>query len=321
MRYNLLNTIGPIFTEEAKTMLTQLGSVDYFDGIQEELTARIGEYDIAVVGLGFRFDREVLERATKLRLIATATTGLDHIDVDYAKERGIEVISLQGETAFLDTITGTAELAVGLMIDLMRGISHAFESVKRYEWDREQFRGYVLYEKILGVVGLGRLGKMMACYGRAFGMEVLAYDPNPEVEFCTHHNIRAVDFYTLLRQSDVISIHASLNPTTELMFNASALSKMKPTAYLVNTARGQIVDEHDLLVALKEGRIAGYASDVLADETHFNEQFSNHPLVEYAKTYGNVIITPHIGGMTHESRAATDVFMARKVAQWAAVLQ
>lgn len=317
MEYKILNTIGEVYTDQARGLLAKVGVVDDFKGIQSELQERIGDYDIVVVGLGFRFDRQLLERATKLRLIVTATTGLDHIDLEYAKERSIEVISLRGETDFLDSITSTAELAVGLMIDLMRGISAGFESVKHYKWDRERFRGHVLYGKTLGVVGLGRLGKMMTRYGHAFGMEVVACDPRPDAEFCREQGVRVADLDTLLRQSDVVSIHVSLNPTTEHIFNTSAFSKMKPTAYLVNTARGQIVDERDLLVALTQGRIAGYAADVLADETHFNERFSNHPLVEYAKTHANVIIVPHIGGMTQESRAATDVFIAKKIMVWA----
>lgn len=315
MEYKILNTIGNVYTDEARGILTKVGVVDDFAGTQKELALRIVSSDIVVCGLGFRFDREVLEHAKNLRAIATATTGLDHIDLEYAKEHGIEVISLKGETAFLDTITGTAELAAGLMIDLMRGISPAFESVKHYEWDRERFRGHVLCGKVLGIVGLGRLGKMMARYGESFGMKVVVCDRGQS--FSKGLSSRVVSLSELVEQSDVISLHVPLNSETENMFNAEVFSKMKPTAYLINTARGQIVDEKALLAALEGGRIAGYATDVLADETQFNEEFSDHPLVEYAKTHANVIIVPHIGGMTHESRAATDVFIAKKIFAWA----
>ena len=317
MKYKILNTIGPVFTDKAKTELAKLGEVEYCIPSQEELVTAVAPYHIVVVGLGLRFDRAVLEGASHLRLIAIATTGLDHIDVEYAQSRGIEVISLKGETAFLDTITGTAELAAGLMLDLMREISAAGEAVKKYQWDREQFRGHTLYGKTLGIVGFGRLGKMMARFGRAFGMEVLAQDPQPDQNFCKAHDVRVVSFDVLVKQSDVISIHMPLNRATENMFSEKTFAQMKPTAYLINTARGKIVNESDLLAALKRGGLAGYAADVMAEEVNFGKIFSIHPLVEYAKTHFNVLITPHIGGMTHESRAATDVFIANKVAQWA----
>lgn len=319
MSYTILNTIGQVFTDEAKTILSQAGRVDYFNGTQKELEVCIADYDILLVGLGLRIDQSVLERAKKLKLIATATTGLDHLDVALAQKMGVEVISLRGETDFLNSITGTAELAFGLMIDLMRGISAGFASVKQYKWDRERFRGRALRGKVLGIVGLGRLGKMMARYGLTFGMKVLAYDPNPEVQFCQEIGVTAVDFTTLLKDSDIVSIHVPFNYETEQMFNEEAFIKMKPGAYLINTARGGIVDEKELLAALSQGKLAGYATDVLADEVQFSSQgFFSHPLVEYAKTHDNMIITPHLGGMTHESRAATDVFMARKVATWMA---
>lgn len=309
----ILNTIGEKTAKGAKDILNRLGEVDYLDLDQEKLSEIIGKYDIAIVGLGLNFNKEVLEKAENLKAIATATTGLDHIDVDYAKEKGVEVLSLRGEADFLNSITGTAELAFGLMIDLARLLPWAFDDVKNYKWDREKFRGHNLAGRTLGVVGIGRLGGMMARYGKVFDMEVIFYDPNVEKSEAG----RKVSFEELIKESDIVSIHTHLRDETENMFDLPVFEKMKNSAYLINTSRGKIVNEDDLLKSLENKQISGYGTDVLADELDFtsngvDEGFANHPLVEYSKKNSNLIIVPHIGGMTYESREATDVFIAKK---------
>jgi D-3-phosphoglycerate dehydrogenase / 2-oxoglutarate reductase len=314
MTYKILNTIGQQYTAKAKEILSEIGEVDYLNITQNELLEKISGYDIAIIGLGLEFNKEVLDKAENLKIISTATTGLDHIDLECAKQKGIEVLSLKGETEFLDSITGTAELAFGLTIDLLRLAHPAFVSVKEYEWDREKFRGHNLYGMTLGVVGLGRLGRWMARYGKAFGMRVLACDPNLDGSEFEKSGVEKASFDDLIRQSDVISIHVHLSPETENMFAAKALAQMKESAYLINTSRGKIVNEKDLLAALENKTIAGYGTDILADEIDFIKNgFTKNPLVEYAKTHDNCIIVPHIGGMTYESREATDMFMAEKL--------
>src|SRR3989344_4692567 len=308
----ILNTIGDVYTQGAKEILEEVGDVDYKILTQDNLLESIGEYEIAVIGLGLSFMKDVLEKAEKLKIIATATTGLDHIDVKFAKLKGITVLSLRGENDFLDTITGTAELAMGLLIDIVRLTPWAFDNVKEYKWEREKFRGHNLYEKTLGIVGMGRLGTWMARYGKAFGMEVVFYDPHVEeshVPECSK-----VSFEELFSKSDIISLHAHLNKETENMFTAEVFKKMKNESYLINTARGRIVDEVALLQALENREIAGYAGDVLADEFRFDDTgLVHHPLVDYAKNHRNAIIVPHTGGMTVESRERTDVFVVEKL--------
>ncbi len=312
----ILNTIGTVFSAPAKNILESMGTMDCVDISQKQLLETLGEYDVLLVGIGLNIDREVLDRATQLRVIATATTGLDHIDVEYAKQKGIEVLSLRGEEEFLNTITATAELAFGLMLSLARHIPAAVDSVKNYVWDREQFRGHTLNGKTLGIIGLGRLGKMMARYGMGFGMNVIACDPNQDKKVFDEMGVTQVSFDELVQQSDVISIHVHLTPHTQNMFSESVFQKMKPGSLLINTSRGKIVNEADVLSALKNKIIGGYATDVLADEIGFQKVFDVHPLVEYAKKYSNLLIVPHIGGMTYESREATDVFIAKKLANW-----
>lgn len=316
MSLKILNTIGDVYTPQAKQILSQLGEVEYVQWNQEQLLQNIASYDIAVVGLGLHFDQAVLSEATHLRMIATSTTGLDHIDMAFADQKGLTVLSLKNEKEFLDTITSTAELALGLMIDVARGISASFASVQQYEWRRENFRGHSLQGKVLGIVGLGRLGTMMSKYAQGLGMQVIAYDPLIEKNVFTQTGVTSVSFEQLLSLSDVISLHVHLNAQTENMFSAETLQKMKPSAYLINTARGKIVNESAVLEALEKNTLAGYATDVLDGELAFGETFLSHPLVLYAKTHSNIVITPHIGGMTHESREATDIFVAHQVQQW-----
>lgn len=311
----ILNTIGSGYTDQAKKILENIGQTDYLDIDQVQLERAISSYDILLVGLGLNINQKVIDNAPNLKIIATATTGLDHIDASYAEQKGITVLSLKNERVFLNSITGTAELACGLMIDLLRQLPQSFESVKKYQWNREAFRGHNLKGQILGIVGLGRLGSWMARYGNAFGMRVIACDPYINENIFSDLNCQKAEFQELLKQSDIVSIHVHLNEETENMFNEQAFKRMKETAYLINTARGKIVDEKAVLEALKNKNIAGYATDVLADELNFDKNFSAHPLVEYSKESNNLIIVPHIGGMTYESREATDIFIAEKIKQ------
>ena len=170
MRLKILNTIGVDFAEKAKAITATLGESNYKSVSQTDLPSEIEKYDIAIVGLANKFDKEVLVRAKNLKVIATPTTGLDHIDHAFAKERGIEILSLRGETEFLNSITGTAELAFGLLIDLLRMTPFSFNDVKEGRWNREQWRGHNLFGMTLGVVGAGRLGEWMIRYGNAFFM-------------------------------------------------------------------------------------------------------------------------------------------------------
>lgn len=313
MAFKILNVFGNHLTPAAEKILNSLGTVDPKIVTQDQIAKIIDRYEAIFMGLYPELPKKVLQKAKNLKVITTATTNLDHIDLDYARQRGITVLSLKEEIAFLNTITGTAEMAMGLMIDLLRFSPWAFVDVKNYHWRRERFRGHNLYGHTLGIVGLGRLGKWMARYGQAFNMRVIAHDPYISKSAFAKAKCASVSFDTLLQQSDIISIHVHLTPETKHLFNQSAFKKMKNSAYLINTAIREVVKEDDLLTALKKGEIAGYGADVLADELWFDKSFKNHPLVEYAKKNQNVIILPHIGGMTHESRQATDIFMANKL--------
>lgn len=259
-----------------------------------------------IVRLGRQIGSELFDRLPGLKYIISATTGLDHIDLSEAQKRGIEVLSLRGETSFLHSITSTPEIAWGLLLSLVRNIPAAVSSVDRGEWNRDAFRGYQLSGRTLGIVGIGRTGKMVAGYAEAFGMKVLYYDPY----VATEKYERILSLEDLLGRSGIVSLHVHLNEETRHLINAKMLKHTHPGAYLVNTSRGEICDEVALIKALKAGEIAGVATDVLSLElTDFRES----PLFRARKEGLNVIITPHIGGATHDAMAAAEEFMAEKL--------
>jgi D-3-phosphoglycerate dehydrogenase len=297
MRYRILNLSDLTASPGALAPLERVGEVVSLPPTQEGLREAIGGFDAYFASLAVRADAEVLRRAGRLRAIATPSTGLDHIDLEEAARRGIAVLSLKDDTEFLDGITATAELAWGLLLAVVRRLPGAFEAARRGEWARDRFRGRQLSGLALGVLGYGRLGRMVARYGLAFRMRVLACDVRP-VE--PEAGVELVDLDALLRHSDVLSIHVHLTEANRGLLNAAAFAKMKPGAVLINTSRGAIVEEPALLKALESGRIAGAGLDVICGE--WEKDLSRHPLIRYAASHENLVISPHIGGVTYESQ-------------------
>jgi D-3-phosphoglycerate dehydrogenase len=298
------------FSVKGLQALAEIGKLAAFDVPQAELASAVQEYDILVVRLGLRVDAAVLEAGARLLGVGTPTTGLDHIDLQTASRRGIPIWSLKGERGFLDQEFATAEHTFALLLSLVRRIPSAFASVLEGEWRRDLYRGSELNGKTLGILGCGRLGTMVARYGLGFGMQVLAHDPYlaafpPGVE-----PVSSLD--ELLARSDVFSIHVPLNDETRGMIAAPQFARLHPGALLVNTARGAVVAEDALLQALASGLLAGAALDVLEDE-HLLAAQPERPLIAWARTHDNVILTPHIGGATFESVEKADLFLAGKI--------
>lgn len=308
-RLRILNLEPENYAAEALAVLQSLGEVETGPLDRRALLDCIGGFEVLIVRLAHQIDRQVLERADRLKVIVSATTGLDHIDLDCAAAKGIAVLSLRGETEFLRGIPATAEHTWALLLALVRRIPAAHASVLAGEWQRDRFRGADLAGKTLGLLGLGRIGEKVARYGLAFGMRVAAFDPYragwPDgVE-------RLVSQADLLGRSQVLSIHVPLNAETEGLIGAAELNLLPPGALLVNTSRGQVLDEAALLAALENGHLGGAALDVLGEERSVN--LVESPLVRYARAHDNLILTPHIGGATRESMAATEIFMAHKL--------
>jgi D-3-phosphoglycerate dehydrogenase len=270
-----------------------------------ELMARVSEFDAVFARLGHRLDAEVLSQGGQLRVIATPTTGLTHIDVDAARIAGVDILSLRGEDTLLEGLPATAELTWGLLLAVARKMVAASRHTEAGGWNRDQFWSRELAGKIFGILGCGRVGRQVAAYGAAFGMDVIAYDMS--VANVEQTSAREVDKQTLLSTADVISIHAKYDQGDPFLLNASDFDRIKSGSILLNTARGELIDEAALIRSLRSGRLSGAGLDVLRDEPHVNTE-----MLQLQQTH-NVVITPHIGGATHESIMKTELFMARKL--------
>lgn len=311
---NVLVSESDFFSDDALKVLQPFGDVVLADLDRSSLLQSMQHTEVLWIRLRNRIDQEVLDAAPNLKVIVSPTTGLNHIDCEYAAQRGVHVLSLRGETEFLRTISATAELALGLALTLLRQIPEAVAHTRVGDWDRDQFKGYELQGKTVGVVGYGRLGRLVAGYFQAFGCRVIACDSQPvDVE----PSVEFVSQQSLLEQSDIISLHVNSTPENYAFFNESCFSAMKSGAWLINTARGELIDESALLAALESGRLSGAALDVLNGEQSLApSERLEHPLVQYAREHRHLIITPHIGGCTWESMQKTELFMANKVADW-----
>ena len=310
----ILNTEPGRLDPAVRVALAQLGDVVEQEADRQYLLDNIERFDVLFVGLRNFIDREILARATHLLCVATPTTGTDHIDVAAADEMGIAVLSLAGEVRFLTTIRATAEHAWALLLALVRRIPAAHASVLDAHWTRDRFSGTELNGKTLGIVGYGRLGRMVAEFGRAFHMTCLAHDRDPT---SGDANADMVELSELLRRSDVISVHLPLTSETAGFFDESVFRRMKDGALLVNTARGRIIDEVALLDALRTKKLAGAALDVLAGETSMDPAWlESSDLRAYARDNANLLMTPHIGGLTAESAHRVNAFMVDKLSTY-----
>jgi D-3-phosphoglycerate dehydrogenase len=253
-----------------------------------------------IVRSGTQVTAEVIEAADALEVIGRAGAGLDNIDVDAATRRGIVVMNTPGGNA-----VSAAELTLAMMLALVRRLPQASQRVKAGEWPRKEFMGTELQGKTLGVIGLGRIGSEVARRALAFGMTVLAYDPFVTEERARRLEVRLVELDELLNASDVITLHTPRSQETQRLIDAAALAKMKDEVFLVNCARGGIVDEAALADAIGSGKVAGAALDVFETEPP-----ANSPLLGFDQ----VIATPHVGATTQEAQAKVAVQIAEQVA-------
>ena len=295
---------------KAKEVLQQVCEVDYRPSSRDDLLKIIGDYDAFWGHVELQIDKEVLRRASRLQVVLSASTGTNHIDKEELARRGIRLLSITRDYGLLDTFSATAECAWMLLLACHRHFHASTASVLEGRWNGEAFRGRQLLGRTLGVLGVGRLGRMTVEMGKGFRMRVLGCD---RVPFAID-GVEPVDFDTLLRKSDVISIHIHMDPENHHLFNDETFSRMRPDSILVNTSRGDIIDETALLAALESGRLAAFGADVVSNE--WRDDMRESPLVQYAMTHDNVAITPHLGGCTYRSLADARVFAARKLVQY-----
>ncbi|PYP33099.1 MAG: phosphoglycerate dehydrogenase [Gemmatimonadetes bacterium] len=255
----------------------------------EVLERELAQAHALIVRSETRVTADLLTHAPNLRVIARAGAGVDNIDVHAATRRGIAVMNAPGANT-----VSAAEHAIALLLALVRRIPWAADAMRRGEWDRKRFEGSELRAKTLGIVGLGRIGGHVAQLARAFGMHVLGHDPYLAGERALELEVKLVGLDELLRHADVVTLHMAHTDQTHRLINAERLQLMKPTAVLINTARGDLVDEAALATAIEQGRIAGAAIDVFAVEPL--------PADSPLRKLDRVILTPHLAASTTEAQ-------------------
>ncbi|WP_308416742.1 phosphoglycerate dehydrogenase [Streptomyces sp. AJS327] len=264
-----------------------------------ELLSAIAEVDAILVRSATKVDAEAIAAASRLKVVARAGVGLDNVDVPAATKAGVMVVN-----APTSNIVTAAELACGLLVATARNIPQANAALKNGEWKRSKYTGVELNEKVLGVVGLGRIGVLVAQRMSGFGMQVVAYDPFVQPARAAQMGVKLLSLDELLEVSDFITVHLPKTPETVGLIGDEALHKVKPGVRVVNAARGGIVDEEALASALKEGRVAGAGLDVYA-----SEPCTDSPLFEFDQ----VVATPHLGASTGEAQEKAGLAVARSV--------
>ncbi len=300
-------TVKVLITDEVDEsgieMLRGAGfEVNYSPGMgKEELLRVVDQYHVLIVRSRTKVTKEVIERGRNLVVIGRSGVGLDNIDVEAARARGIEVVNSP------EALTNsTAELALGLMIAAARKIAYAHQQLSSGRWAKEESMGYELYGKTLGIIGFGRIGRRLAEIARCLGMDVLAYDiVSPPKEVLERTGARMVDLEELFAKSDFISIHVTLTPQSRGMIGEPLLRKAKRNAIIVNTSRGDVIDTEALIKALESGWIAGAALDV----------YDREPPEQGSKLLSlpNVVHTPHIGAQTYEAQRKSITMLAEKI--------
>ena len=263
------------------------------------LLAALADADAVLIRSATQLDAEAIAAGKQLKVVARAGVGLDNVDIKAATEAGVMVVN-----APTSNIISAAELTIGHILSLARHIPAAHASLAKGEWKRYKYTGVELYEKTIGIIGLGRIGALITVRMQAFGVEVIAYDPYVTPARAQQLGVRLVTLDELLEQSDFITIHMPKTPETTGMISTEQLAKMKPTAFIVNVARGGLIDETALAEALAAGRIAGAGLDVFVSEPPTEEGLLGLP---------NVVVTPHLGASTDEAQEKAGVSVARSV--------
>jgi len=291
----------PIHDEGVRMLMEAGFDVDLETSITgPELVERVKDFDAIVVRSRTKVTREVIEASGRLRAVARAGVGLDNVDLEAAKERGVEVLNSPEAPS-----NAVAELVLGLMLSLARRIPLGDASMKRGEWIKRRLTGFELEGKTLGIVGFGRIGYNLARKAKAMGMRVVT-DAIIEklMRFVDETGAESVPMEDLLKESDFVSIHVPLRPQTRHMIGARELETMKDGAYLINAARGGVVDEDALREALVRGKLAGAALDVFEIEPPEDTSLTG---------LENLIALPHIGAATVEAQAANSTIVAEKL--------
>jgi len=282
-------------------ILSQVAQVDIKTDLSpEQLVQIISEYDALMIRSGTRVTQAMIDAGKQLKIIGRAGVGVDNVDVPAATRRGILVVnSPEGNTI------AAAEHAIAMMLSMSRYIPDANVSVKSGKWNRSSFTGVEVYKKTLGVMGLGKIGSHVATVARSMGMRLLAYDPFLSNERAEQLGCQLVELDMLFREADYITLHLPKTTETYHLIGKEAIAKMKPTTRIINCARGGIIDEEALAIALQEGRLGGAALDV-----YETEPLGESPLKALGK---EIVLTPHLGASTEEAQANVAIDVAEQI--------
>ncbi len=292
--YKVLLTDG--LEENGQSLMRQSIEVDDKSGISaEDLLNIVGNYDALIVRGRTKVTAAIFNAGKKLKVVGRAGVGVDNIDLQAAKAAGVTVVNSP-----MATTVAVAELAMSMMLALVREIPRADHSMKEGKWLKKEFEGTELNGKVLGIIGMGRIGAAVGARAAAFGMTLVGYDPLIEAKEIKGRGAEPVSLEELYKRADVITLHIPLTPESKNLINSSSFAQMKKGVYLVCAARGGVIEENALLEALNSGQVAGAALDVFTTEPPGLTDLVSHP---------KLIATPHIGAQTMEAqgRAAYDI--------------
>ena len=268
----------------------------------EQISEKIENFDVVIVRSRTKITKDLIDKANKCKIIARVGVGLDNIDQDAAKEKGIRVIN-----AVEGAMNAVAELVIGLMLSLAREIPRADREVRNGNWIKKELMGTELRGKYLGIVGMGNIGKRLGRLAKALNMNIIGFDVMPiDDEFSKEVGLMKTDLDTLLASSDYVSLHVPLLDSTKHMINTTKINSMKNTAKIINTSRGGVIDEEALYDALKNGQLGGAALDVFEVEPATSNKLATLP---------NFISTPHMGAQTKEAQSLAANVIAEKIIQ------
>ncbi len=286
-----------------KTLKNAGLNVDYLPEISaQELISKVSDYDVIVVRSRTKITKEVIQKANNTKIIARVGVGLDNIDIEEAGKHNIEVIN-----AAEASITAVSELVVGFMLSLSRDIPIANYETKKGTWIKKNLIGTELKGKYLGIIGLGKIGRNVARLARGLRMNLIGYDVVPiDKSFVQEVSLITTDLKTLMASSDFITCHVPLTEQTKYLINKQTISNMKSSAFIINTSRGEVIEETALIEALKNKKIAGAALDVFEVEPPTNKELLD---------LHNLICMPHVGAQTKEGQELASTVIAEKIIQ------
>lgn len=268
----------------------------------DQIKEKIDQFNIIIVRSRTKLTKELIERADNCKIIARVGVGLDNIDLTAAKIKNIRVIN-----AVEGAMNAVAELVIGLMLCLARKISTMDRGIRNDEWLKKQAKGTELSGKYLGIIGLGNIGRRLGYLARSLNMNIIGYDVVPiDEQFSKEVGLMKSDLLTLLESSDYVSIHVPLLSSTYHLIDEEKLAVMKPTAKIINTSRGGVIDENALYTALKNGKIGGAALDVFEKEPAISNKLAE---------FDNVVLTPHMGAQTSEAQSLSANVIGEKIIQ------